>query len=160
MAGGNWWEALWEGFLGGTAAARGSDPVLPLHPSGCPQGGWLSWSPIPPTSTQGTSGEGRSEKRGPLGAVRSGSRRLIKPLGHFLPGPDLCPETQPTLRPLPAAWALQGGRRGRGRPGAVSPGARPEQTPCGCLPGHTRSEVASLSLSVLISDGTFLNGPG
>lgn len=127
MAGGNWWEALWEGFLGGTAAARGSDPVLPLHPSGCPQGGWLSWSPIPPTSTQGTSGEGRSEKRGPLGAVRSGSRRLIKPLGHFLPGPDLCPETQPTLRPLPAAWALQGGRRGRGRPGAVSPGARPSR---------------------------------
>lgn len=127
MAGGNWWEALWEGFLGGTAAARGSAPVLPLHPSGCPQGGWLSWSPIPPTSTQGTSGEGRSEKRGPLGAVRSGSGRLIKPLGHFLPGPDLCPETQPTLRLLPAAWALQGGRRGRGRPGAVSPGARPSR---------------------------------
>lgn len=67
VAGGNWWGALWEGFLevlprvrgGTTAGLGGAAAVLPHRPTGCPQGGWLSWSPAPPTSTQGTSGEGR-----------------------------------------------------------------------------------------------------
>lgn len=136
-AGGNCWGALWEGFLEavpqvreGTAAGLGGvASVLPRRPTACPQGDWLSRSPTLPTSTPGASGEGSWEGRGHrgrgtgalLGAVLSGPRCLIRPLGHFLLGPDLRPEARPIPLWLPAVWVLRGWGAGRGRGGRAGP---------------------------------------